>query len=367
MGYYLVFVEPENTTKPIPENRVGVVQELQRLSFYGSLSHVRRIHLPLPSSAKIVAPRRLHASQWGVICPVETPDGGNVGKIKTMSIACHISSGSSRETVIQKLRFLGMNYVNTTNHHLDTRILVNGAYVGVTDDPERLVDRFRLYRRTGWIDRYVSIAWKITDRMISILTDTGRLMRPLLWCHDPETVAYYREDRGRKLLLKGWDALVVGDAPVLPETARKTKKSEIEDPFNFYQTGDSLKTQSSFETAVQKLENLLQQHTGVIEYIDVEEENTCMISFNHHPQKTEAANPDDSPLPKYTHVEIHPSLMLGVQALIIPFMEHNQFPRNLFSSGQTKQSIGMYALNYRHRFDLSWISPMLSTTTFSKQ
>ena len=61
------------TSRPVPENRVGVVQELQRLSYYGTLSHLRRIHLPLPSSAKIVAPRRLHASQWGVICPVETP------------------------------------------------------------------------------------------------------------------------------------------------------------------------------------------------------------------------------------------------------------------------------------------------------
>ena len=34
-------------------------------------------------------------------------------------------------------------------------------------------------------------------------------------------------------------------------------------------------------------------------------------------------------------------------------MEHNQFPRNLFSSGQTKQSIGMYTLNYRHCCDLA--------------
>ena len=40
---------------------------------------------------KIIGPRRLNATQWGYICPVDTPDGGNSGLIKNMAIGCIIS------------------------------------------------------------------------------------------------------------------------------------------------------------------------------------------------------------------------------------------------------------------------------------
>ena len=344
------------TSRPVPENRVGVVQELQRLSYYGTLSHLRRIHLPLPSSAKIVAPRRLHASQWGVICPVETPDGGNVGKIKTMSISCRVSSGSDPSHAHGILKFLGLQPVTPTSHHSDTQVYLNGKYIGVTDTPEKMVDRFRLYRRTGWVDSYTSIAWKISDRMISVLTDSGRLMRPLLWIDVATQIPeFYRETRdkeirGNVLLRQSWKSLVMGDAPLLPEKILEDSPEAEKvlsglSPFDYFRVDSSSKD-------VEKLEQYLANHTGVIEYLDVEEENTTMISFTN-PSREESKGDTEAPKPRYTHREIHPSLVLGVQALIIPFMEHNQFPRNLFSSGQTKQSIGMYTLNYRHRCDLA--------------
>lgn len=60
---------------------------------------------------------------------------------------------------------------------------------------------------------------------------------------------------------------------------------------------------------------------GLIEYIDVEEEETTMI----------AMRPLDLGLPAeqaysttYTHCEIHPSMILGICASIIPFPDHNQ-------------------------------------------
>lgn len=63
----------------------------------------------------------------------------------------------------------------------------------------------------------------------------------------------------------------------------------------------------------------------MIEYLDVEEEETSMI----------AMNVDDLLLRKsnchtYTHCEIHPSMILGVCASIIPFPDHNQSPRNCY-------------------------------------
>ncbi len=68
------------------------------------------------------------------------------------------------------------------------------------------------------------------------------------------------------------------------------------------------------------------QEEELVEYIDAEEEETCMI----------AMDPDDllarSKQVTFTHCEIHPSMMLGVCASIIPFPDHNQSPRNTYQS-----------------------------------
>ena len=54
----------------------------------------------------------------------------------------------------------------------------------------------------------------------------------------------------------------------------------------------------------------------------------------------------------YTHtVKSIASLILGIQASIIPFIENNQAPRNLFSGAQEKQAVGVYATNFYNRLD----------------
>ena len=57
---------------------------------------------------------------------------------------------------------------------------------------------------------------------------------------------------------------------------------------------------------------------GYIEFLDVEEEETAMISM----QLKDLYN-EKSATVTYTHCEIHPSMILGVCASIIPFPDHN--------------------------------------------
>ena len=60
------------------------------------MSQLRKVNLPLDSSAKVVGPRLLHGSQWGIIDPVDTPDGGNVGLPKHMAIGALVTDGYSK-------------------------------------------------------------------------------------------------------------------------------------------------------------------------------------------------------------------------------------------------------------------------------
>jgi DNA-directed RNA polymerase II subunit RPB2 len=118
---------------------LGVVQDLNRLSYYTFISHLRKINLPLDASAKVVGPRLLNSSQWGLIDPIDTPDGGNIGLHKHLAISTHITSGSSSSPLIYWLRkntplklILECHTEYLAN---STKVFVNGNWIGVFDKP----------------------------------------------------------------------------------------------------------------------------------------------------------------------------------------------------------------------------------------
>ena len=124
--------------------RPEVIQDLNRLSFNSFLSHLRKINLPLDSTAKIIGPRLLHSSQWGIIDPVDTPDGGNVGLHKHLSISTHITNGYSSKPIIEFLKkvvFMESLSECTTEYISNCiKIFVNGNWVGVVTNPIEVLD-----------------------------------------------------------------------------------------------------------------------------------------------------------------------------------------------------------------------------------
>ena len=80
-------------------NKQGVSQVLNRLTFMSTLSHLRRVSTPVDTTGKLIPPRKLHSSQWGYICPTETPEGQSVGVVKNLSMMCEITKMNPTESI----------------------------------------------------------------------------------------------------------------------------------------------------------------------------------------------------------------------------------------------------------------------------
>ena len=317
--------------------RIGAVQDLNRLSWNTSISHLRKINLPLDASAKVVGPRLLNSSQWGYIDPIDTPDGGNIGLHKHMSISAFITSGSSGNPIIKWLR------INTPMRILlecspeqlesSSKIFVNGNWIGVIDSPIEIVNLLKLYRRNGIIPTYTSISFNYQHNEVYIYTDSGRLSRPIYYIENNK-FSFDRKDV-KDLLDSGkitWEQIISGFMKKSDENY-KTKNNKIYDLMELY---------NEIGTNKAEILNKLEKFKSIVDYIDTSEEETALIATNVDDIKKNS---------RYTHLEIDPSLILGVMGNMIIYPENNPVTRNSFSCGQSKQAVSVYHTNYQMRID----------------
>ncbi len=85
--------------------RTGVSQLLDRVDHMAVLSHLRRVISPLSRSQPHFEARDLHPTQWGRICPSETPEGPNCGLVKNFAQMVEISKGVDDEAEVMRLLY----------------------------------------------------------------------------------------------------------------------------------------------------------------------------------------------------------------------------------------------------------------------
>ena len=311
------------------EYEEGKVQDLSRISYLGYLSHVRRVDIDIDRSLKLFKSHMLHPHQFGIICPYETPDGSSIGYLKNLALLAKITAGTPQEDVFKCLDSSGsfipiidcssviVNRVKTT------RIFLNGTLIGITHTPLKLHKYMKLCKRTGCINILVGIVLDCINNELRILTESGRAMRPL---HLVSNNSIDTDHKNRT-----WFDFLIGS--YFP----KDKGLHTEDIYT--RTGFI----SPFKSDDEKLEDVIQRmenKSGTIEYLDVEESDSSLIAMFPHQIKN-----------KHTHCEIHPSTMLSVVSVNIPMCNHSFAARNIFHAAQSKQAIGMFATSFNHRFD----------------
>lgn len=287
--------------------RSGVAQVLNRLSYLATVSHLRRINTPMEKNGKLVQPRKLDNTQHGMICPNETPEGAAVGLVKNMALSTHItttvSSARLREVVIElgtvafdeaslppgtpSPRVRG--YLEAMGAGADrvAIVMVHGDITGYHTDPPSLYEALRHLKRSGQIPPTTSVVWDIEAGVIQATAEPGRMCRPLHIVDDYkrlrwENAGWWRDPR--------W----------------------MERPFQEF------------------LADVAAADEGFLEYLDVEEVDHALIASSWSDLKRRSDGRGRELPPRFTHCEIHPSLMNGVVAAIIPFMNHNQAPRNCY-------------------------------------
>ena len=328
-------------------SRKGVVQDLNRISMLGTLSHIRRLSYPLPAGSKTIGPRKLHNSQWGFVCPSESPDGGNVGIINHLTIMAKISINIDETGIYDSLIDLKMKpleIVHSSDLSLTGKIFLNGRFIGIHENLGLVRKVLRLYKLNSIINNFTSISWNTNLNELYVFCDSGRIMRPVFVLKDDQTNELIQGDFSR---IKSWTQATHGYMyDIYPEI------SSTDESYYKYAL-DKIKSEGDFI-------RVLEESSAPIEYIDSTESDYCFIAKDYRSIDKE-----------YTHCEIEASLILSAVTLNIPFPEHSQAPRNVFSSQQTKQAVGVYSSAYNTRFDtfahiMHYPQKQLVTTKYKK-
>jgi DNA-directed RNA polymerase subunit B' len=170
-----------------------------------------------------------------------------------------------------------------------TVVYLNGKLLGEHRNPEQLIKKLRNLRRQGKIDHTVSISFHEENNEVQVYTDKGRTLRPIVILDEGKPRFTHKHLKGLRDGTITWKQLI---------------------------------------------------EEGIVEYFDAEEEENSYVAIREYKISSE-----------HTHLELTPSLMLGISACFAPWPEHNSSPRVTMAAAMAKQTLGVYTSNYFLRFD----------------
>ena len=267
--------------------RSGVTQNMDKTNYLATISQLQRVSSMLESGQENFKARTLHPTHFGRFCPIETPEGTEIGLRKNLAIMSRVST---RIELNEKNFFSDLKSLGLDEDSVDgVEVFFNGNYIGNVSGPENFIESIKEKRRAGDFPGQMSINYNEGFQVISISTEPGRVLRPLVVVKD-----------GKSLLTE--------------ELLSEIEESKI-----------------SWSDLISR---------GIIEYLDAAEEESALIALNK-----------ETITEKTTHMEVNPISFLGTVTSLVPYANHDQSSRLNRGSKTQKQALGLYSANYLCRLD----------------
>ncbi|MFW6311255.1 MAG: DNA-directed RNA polymerase subunit B'' [Nanoarchaeota archaeon] len=267
--------------------RKGITQNMQKTNYLDTISQLQRVSSMLASEQENFLARTLHPTHYGRFCPIESPEGTEIGLRKNISILAKVSTRikMDEKKFIDELFKLGLSKDPIEGND----VFLNGMFIGNVTNADAFVNSIKNKRREGDFPIQMNIRNNEHMQTVLISTEPGRVLRPL----------------------------IISDNGV----PRLNKEHLIK-----LNSGDM------------KWSDLIEQ--GIIEYLDASEEENALVAL-YEEELTE----------KHTHLEIDAIDLFGVVTALVPYANHNQSSRLNRGSKTQKQSLGLYSANYLSRLD----------------
>jgi DNA-directed RNA polymerase subunit B len=268
--------------------RSGVTQNMDKTNYLAILSQLQRVSSMLPGEQENFLARTLHPTHYGRFCPVETPEGTEIGLRKNLALLAKISTRADIDD-IKLMKILTEVGMKKEIGGEGKDVFFNGRFVGHIDDIDDFILKLKNKRRNGELPIEFSLRHDGSLDNVLLSTEVGRVLRPLIILDNGKSRL---TDEHLKLLKEGsfgWNDLV---------------------------------------------------KNGVLEYLDTAEEENALVALVAEDITEE-----------HTHLEVDKIDFLGVVTSLVPYANYDQSSRLNRGSKTQKQGLGLYAANFLCRID----------------
>ena len=268
--------------------RSGVTQNMDKTNYLAIMSQLQRVSSMLPGEQENFLARTLHPTHYGRFCPIETPEGTEIGLRKNLALLAKISTRSDldNENLIEIFNDLKLTKDIESE---GKEVFLNGRFIGYVDHTQEFVSALKERRRKDELPMELSVRYNKSLDNVLLSTEVGRVMRPLI-------------------------------------IVRDSNPNLTEEHMNLLREGSL------------KWDDLTKE--GIIEYLDAAEEENALVAL----EKEEITG-------EHTHLEIDKIDFLGVVTSLVPYANYDQSSRLNRGSKTQKQALGLYAANFPCRID----------------
>lgn len=185
--------------------RTGVTQNMKKDNSLSVLSQLQKVVSTLPGEQENFAARTVHPTHYGRFCPIETPEGTEIGLRKNLAMLARVST---RPKMTEEKMMKVFNECGLAKDSEGLDVFFNGKFIGNVKDGKQFFLNVREKRRKNELPNEMGLRYDDFMNTVSISTEVGRVIRPLIVV---ENGAPKLKDEHLKLIEQGtltWSNLI---------------------------------------------------------------------------------------------------------------------------------------------------------------